>query len=198
MSNKILVVDDDAAARRMLFLLLETTAEILQAASGEEALRLVAEERPRLMLLDMTMPGMSGLDVLKAVRASAPATTVIMLTGAVDVELAQRSLELGAAEYVTKPFDLPRLKEKVKRIMAIVKGDDRNSHGLPWRIGSPESPAVPAAGPIAPTIEAVSRWEGEGGNPATSGEPMAAPTPDAALKLPLVKPSSEANPVEIK
>src|ERR1035437_5031562 len=125
MGNKIFVVDDDAAARRMLFLLLETTAEILEAASGEAALRLVAAERPRLMLLDMTMPGMSGLDVLKAVRVSAPAMTVIMLTGTVDVELAQRALELGAAEYVTKPFDLPRLKEKVKRIMTIVKSDDR-------------------------------------------------------------------------
>ena len=109
MSNKILVVDDDPAVRKMLTQLLETTAEIVAVSTGEEALRLVDAERPRLMLLDMRMPGMGGLEVLQAARAAAPALTVIMLTGENDMDLATRALELGAVEYVTKPFDLNRL-----------------------------------------------------------------------------------------
>jgi DNA-binding response OmpR family regulator len=134
MSNKILVVDDDPAVRRMLCLLFEGTAEVLQASSGEEALRLVGAERPRLMLVDMTMPGMSGLETLTAAHAAVPAMTIIMLTGKVDVELAKRALELGAVEYVTKPFDLPRLKEKVRSCLDAVPED----HGAPWRVVPPE------------------------------------------------------------
>lgn len=143
----------------MLSLLFEATAPVLTAATGEEALSLAAAERPRLMLLDMTMPGMSGLEVLKAVRVSAPAMTVIMLTGQVDVELARRALTLGAAEYVTKPFDLARLKDKVNRVMEIVTGDDRNSHGLPWRIVTTDEQSAPAATPAETPLNEVPLME---------------------------------------
>ena len=161
--NKILVVDDDPSVRRMLTLLFDATCTVLLAASGEEALKMLAAQRPRLMLLDMTMPGMTGLEVLKASHAAAPAMTVIMLTGAVDVELAKKALELGAVEYVTKPFDLTRLKEKVLRSLETISTDDRNNHGLPWRVVEPEIPA--AGGPVKapPADGAVARWEGEGG-----------------------------------
>ena len=169
MSHKILVVDDDPAVRKMLTLLLETTAEILLASTGEEALLIIVAERPRLMMLDMVMPGMGGFETLKAARALAPAMTVIMLTGKNDLELAMRALESGAAEYVTKPFDLNRLKDKVKRCMEIVSVDDRNSHGLPWRIVPPEGPVASRAAKIAPANEAIARWEGEGGGLAPSG-----------------------------
>ena len=164
--NKILVVDDDPAVRRMLTLLFETTCTVLLAASGGEGLKILAAQRPRLMLLDMTMPGMSGLEVLKAAHAAAPAMTVIMLTGAVDVELAKKALELGAVEYVTKPFDLSRLKDKVQRSLETISTDDRNNHGLPWRIIEPET--SPADGPAkaAPADGSVTRWEGEGGGAA--------------------------------
>ena len=120
MNNKILVVDDDPAARRMLTLLLETTGEVLEASSGDEALPIIAAERPRLMLLDMTMPGMSGLEVLKASQIYAGTMTTIVLTGQNNVELAQQALALGAAEYITKPFDIARLKEAVKRCVEAV------------------------------------------------------------------------------
>lgn len=140
MNKKILVVDDDPAARRILVLLLETAYEVLQAETGGEALRIVAAQRPRLMLLDMTMPGMSGLEVLKAAQTPASPMTVIVLTGRNDIELAKKALALGAAEYITKPFDLAHLKEKVKYTMDAVPGDKRKDGGLPWRtiISSPE------------------------------------------------------------
>jgi DNA-binding NtrC family response regulator len=136
--NKILVVDDDQAVRKMLSLLFESTAEVLTAKTGEEGLRLLAEQRPRLMLLDMVMPGMSGLDVLKAARALNPALPIIMLTGKTDMELAKKALELGAVEFVTKPFEMSSLKDKVNRSMETLSPDDRNNHGLPWRVVEPE------------------------------------------------------------
>jgi DNA-binding NtrC family response regulator len=172
MSRKILVVDDDPAVRRMLTLLLDSVAPVLSTPTGEEGLKILAAERPSLMLLDMTMPGMGGLEVLKAARAAVPSLTVIMLTGAVDVELAKQSLALGAVEYVTKPFDLPRLKDKVKRSMETASKDDRNSHGLPWRLAEPEIPAAPAPAKAGPTDEALARWEGEGGETKPNEEPL--------------------------
>ena len=164
--NKILVVDDDSSVRRMLTLLFDAACVVLLAANGEEALAIVAAQRPRLMLLDMTMPGMSGLEVLKAAHAEVPAMTVIMLTGAVDVELAKKALELGAVEYVTKPFDLTRLKEKVLRSLETISTDDRNNHGLPWKVVEPETAAADVAAKAAPAEGSVARWEGEGGGAA--------------------------------
>jgi DNA-binding NtrC family response regulator len=163
-SRKILVVDDDQAVRKMLSLLLESTCEVLLASSGEEGLRLVAAERPRLMLLDLVMPGMGGLEVLTAARAISPAMTVIMLTGKTDMDLARKALELGAVEFVTKPFDMASLKEKVGRSLETLSADDRNNHGLPWRVVEPDAPAAAARDASAPSEESLARWEGEGGD----------------------------------
>lgn len=142
MSDKILVVDDDPAARRILTLLLQTAGEVLEASMGDEALRIIAAERPRLMLLDMTMPGMSGLEVLKAVRTSAVGMTIIVVTGQNDIELAKQALELGAAEYITKPFELPHLKEKVMRCMQAAPKDIRKGEGPPWHVVGEIPPAT--------------------------------------------------------
>lgn len=133
MTNKILVVDDDPAARKILTRLLHANGRIFEAASGAEALRLIEAERPRLMLLDMVMPGMSGLDVLKARQTSAAAMVILVVTGQADIELAKQALEFGAMEYITKPFDLPRLKDKVTRCLAAAPEDKRKDDGLPWR-----------------------------------------------------------------
>jgi DNA-binding NtrC family response regulator len=124
MSRKILVVDDDPTARRLLTLLFQSTCEVLAASTGAEGLRIIEAERPRLMLLDMTMPGMSGIEVLKATRASGVVMTIIVVTGQNDIELAKQVLELGAVEFVTKPFDLLQLKEKVKRCLGDIPEDE--------------------------------------------------------------------------
>lgn len=144
MGDKILVVDDDPAARKLLTLLLETTGKVLAAETGAEALRIIDEERPRLMLLDMTMPGMSGLEVLKAARTRAVDMTIIMLTGQNDIELARQALALGAVEYITKPFDLPQLKKKVERCMKAAPKNEKRDGRPPWRTvdPSPQDDAV--------------------------------------------------------
>lgn len=134
MKNRILVVDDDPDARKTLALLLATSGEVLEASTGEEALRIIDAQRPQVMLLDMGMPGMSGLEVLKAAQNGTVTMTVIVLTGKNDVELAKRALGLGAVEYVTKPYDAKHLRDKVKGLMGGAAGNDRNARWLPWRI----------------------------------------------------------------
>ncbi|MCX5795938.1 MAG: response regulator [Elusimicrobia bacterium] len=134
MNNRILVVDDDPADRKILACLFETTGEVIEASTGEEALRIIEAERPRLMMLDMVMPGMSGLEVLQACQASAVTMTIIVLTSQNDIELAKRALELGAVEYITKPFVLANLKEKVERCVKVVPEDKGKDDGRPWRI----------------------------------------------------------------
>ena len=112
----MLVVDDDPEVREALVLAFKTHYTVLEASSGTDALRLLAEN-PRLMLLDMSMPDMGGLEVLAAARDVVAGMTVLMLTGENDIDLAKQALALGAAEYITKPFDWDQLKERVGRCM---------------------------------------------------------------------------------
>jgi CheY-like chemotaxis protein len=79
------------------------------APTGVEALRLVPEFRPDVVLLDLALPEMSGDTVLQRLRQSDPHLPVIMVTGNTDMDVARRMLSLGAFDYVAKPFDLSRL-----------------------------------------------------------------------------------------
>ncbi len=131
MSQKILVVDDDADQRRTIHLALEALCEVLEASNGREALAVINAERPCALLLDIGMPEMGGLAVLRAAHDLSPAMAVIMLTGEMDLEVARSALELGARSYVTKPFDVGQLRAEVKRLLEPKEGGD---HARPWRI----------------------------------------------------------------
>jgi DNA-binding response OmpR family regulator len=135
-AKKILIVDDDPDMRETIRLLLGAEFEVLQAADGREAVELAGKERPRLVLLDVAMPGMTGVEVLGAMRAADPAVVVIVLTGESDVETARKALAVGAAAYVTKPFDTEPLRASVRRFMS-AEPDDKN--GRPWRIEDPRA-----------------------------------------------------------
>ena len=76
-------------------------------------MKLVSVSRPDLVLLDILMPGLNGIEVLKRIRSITPTTKVIMVTGNADLRLAREALELGAVAYVDKPFDLAYLKRVV-------------------------------------------------------------------------------------
>ena len=115
---KILIVDDDDEMRRLLGGLLAPTCEVLDASNGIDALCLLQRARPRLMLLDLAMPEMDGLEVLAAALRLAPAVQVVMLTGDADVNSAVTALNKGACAYVTKPFDPAYLREEVARLLA--------------------------------------------------------------------------------
>ncbi|MDD5657241.1 MAG: response regulator [Elusimicrobia bacterium] len=132
--KNILIVDDDADLRAGLRLLLGRDFEISEAADGAACLEMIAADCPQLMLLDIAMPGMSGIEVLKVVRAKCPGLRVLMLTAQADLELARQSLDIGANAFITKPFDFGELRAEVKRILEEPAQDEQDQDYRPWRV----------------------------------------------------------------
>lgn len=116
-SRRILIVDDEEHIRKVLSRALITQGyEVAAAAGGEEALMLASSTPCDLALLDLKMPGMSGLEVLQRLKEMLPDLIVIMLTGVADNEtLETQSRAQGAAAYLTKPCTLAELRESVAR-----------------------------------------------------------------------------------
>ena len=128
----ILIVDDDADLRQMLFQLLNKTYNVIEAAGGQRALEFLRTQRPRLVLLDVAMTEMSGIEVLRAVRELDKTLRIVMLTSHQEIELAKIALDLGAIAYVTKPFDAEFIRGEVARLLAPAADDARA--GRPWRV----------------------------------------------------------------
>ena len=117
---KVLIVDDNAGTRAMLKILLEKAGhQVLgEAEDGRGALKAFLELRPEVVLLDIIMPGISGIVVLEEIRRVSPATKVIMLTAVDDLTIAMESVRLGASDYLTKPFDTEDLFSAIRRVSA--------------------------------------------------------------------------------
>ena len=118
MAKKILIVDDDALMRRSLSVTLDQAGYTTQtAASAEDALSAVTRQPPDLVLLDVGLPGMDGMEALRTLRRRAPHLPVIFVT-ARRRELDEIvGLELGADDYITKPFDMDVLLAHVKAVL---------------------------------------------------------------------------------
>jgi DNA-binding response OmpR family regulator len=109
--GKILVVDDDEQIRTVLQRFLERKGyEVRTASNGEEALSMIKKERPHIMLLDINMPVMSGMEVLKVLPEVDKELAVMMLTGNGDETLAREAMERGAVDYIPKPMNLNYLE----------------------------------------------------------------------------------------
>jgi len=114
MPGSILVVDDDAMVRQTFGEVLAASGyEITLADSGLAALALLDVARPDVVLLDIAMPGMNGLETLTRINARHPRLPVIMITAYTDVDLAADALKRGAADFVYKPVDLDDLARAV-------------------------------------------------------------------------------------
>lgn len=112
--GRILVVDDEAPVREVLSdYFVERGYAVFTAADGQEALAAFARERPDIVLLDVRMPGLDGVQVLKRFREADPDVAVIMVTANEDVALARETLSIGAFDYVAKPFDFEHLNQMV-------------------------------------------------------------------------------------
>jgi DNA-binding NtrC family response regulator len=106
MKTRILVIDDDASLRRVLeYNLQEAGYAVAVASSGEEGLSLFETVDPALVITDMQMPGMSGMQLLAAVKERSPETLVIMITAFGTIDLAVKAIKSGAYDYITKPFN---------------------------------------------------------------------------------------------
>jgi DNA-binding NtrC family response regulator len=119
MSEKVLLVDDevellDTLSERMR----NRGMEVATSSSGVEALKKVDQEAYDVIILDLMMPGVDGLEALKILKAKRPELQVILLTGHATVEKGIEAMKLGAMDFLEKPADLNQLTEKIKKAQA--------------------------------------------------------------------------------
>ena len=135
--SQILVVDDEPAVREVLIQFLEEHGYTADGAEdGPAALALCGKEPPLVILLDIAMPGMNGLETLKRLRQIVPQSAVIMISGHADQEMALQALDLGAYDFIQKPLDFQYLERTL--LAKIVTLD----HAAP----SATAKGVPSAG----------------------------------------------------
>jgi putative nucleotidyltransferase with HDIG domain len=116
-SPRILIVDDEVEITEILADLLSEEYQCLKAGSAEDALARLREGDFQLVISDITMPGMSGLEMIPHVKDLSPQTVVVMISGMQTVESAIGALRLGAFDYLMKPFDLRQVEAVVKRAL---------------------------------------------------------------------------------
>ena len=123
----ILIVDDEISICEVLGQYLKKEGYTVSlASSGEEALEVLARETVHLIISDIKMPGISGVDLLKKVKETTQSLPVLMTTGFPTLDTAIEALKLGAYDYMTKPFHLEEIGEKVKRAFSTIKLQEEN------------------------------------------------------------------------
>lgn len=124
--GRILVIDDEAALRQTLARILQRAGhDVTTAESGEMGLSLLANASFDLVYMDLRMPGMAGLDTLKAIHASQPNLPVILFTAQPDMQSAVEALRLGATDYLLKPLQPEILIERTEKTLARLEKDRR-------------------------------------------------------------------------
>lgn len=120
MAGKILIVDDQFGIRILLNeVMVREGYETYQAANGIQALEIVQNHEPDLILLDMKIPGMDGIEILKRVKKIDPDIRVIIMTAYGELDMIQEAKELGAITHFAKPFDIDDIRKAVRDYLPI-------------------------------------------------------------------------------
>ena len=118
--DRVLIVDDDSSMRYSLTRMLEGQGMgVATAKNGTEALEQFRAEAPDLVVMDIKMPGQSGLDVLRQIKEKDPKALVILMTAFGTTETAIEAMKFGAFDYILKPFDIPKMKSLVERALEV-------------------------------------------------------------------------------
>ncbi|CCQ95006.1 two-component response regulator [[Clostridium] ultunense Esp] len=116
--KKVLIVDDQLGIRMLLTELLKKDGyETQQAANGREALALLGKESFHLILLDMKIPGMNGIEILREIRQRLPSIQVMMMTAYGELEMMEEARNLGVLHYFAKPFDVEEIRHEVNKVL---------------------------------------------------------------------------------
>ena len=115
---RILVADDEEGIRESLKLILSGQYDVTFSADGEETLSKLTRERFSLALLDIKMPKLDGLEIMRRLKQQQIQTPVLILTAYQSVELAKEAIKLGARDYLPKPFDREQILEAVRSVIA--------------------------------------------------------------------------------
>ncbi len=118
-SIRILVVDDDPTIRASVADALSSEArEVLVAASAEEALAVLSSRAPDIVLSDVKMPGVGGMELLQAIKERVPLADVVLMTADDNVPTVVSAMRGGAVDFLCKPLDLHELREVIQRLVA--------------------------------------------------------------------------------
>jgi len=162
MAIQILIADDHGVLRAGLRALLESEPDMQvvgEAADGREALRLVDELRPEILLLDVSMPGIDGIDTARQLKKSHPKTRVLILTMHEDVVLAREALQAGASGYLIKRAVESEL---ISAIHAVARGDMYLHPSVARALLQDTWPAPPAPRPLTPRESEILRLVAQG------------------------------------
>ena len=122
-TNHILVVDDESDVRELLRKFLTRRGyEVDTASDGMAAIEAIRKNHPDIVLLDIRLPKIDGLSVLRRLRDDADDVAIITMSGIADEDMARQSLELGAADFITKPFNLPYLETSLLAKLILLEG----------------------------------------------------------------------------
>lgn len=113
MKKRVMVVDDDHEVRRALVSILSDFFEVIEAVSGEMAVKLFCKHTPHIILMDIAMPGMSGIEATRRIKEKCPRAKIIGFTAYSDTR-GQEMLDAGAREVIPKPVSLPHLLERIE------------------------------------------------------------------------------------
>jgi len=138
--GKVLVVDDEQGMREFLTMLLEKQGHrVITAADGEQALQLVAEHTPDLVISDLRMPNVDGIGLLAGVRKQHPELPVILVTAYASSDSTIQAMRLGADDYITKPFRIEEIRLVVEKALARRKRRQQDQASQP---AAPEAPQL--------------------------------------------------------
>ena len=113
----ILVVDDEKSMRESIHMLLREDYNIRLAKSGKEAIEIIKNHSVDLVLLDIRLPEIDGIEILKIIKGIDDSIEVIMVTAVIMVKHAVEAIRHGAYDYITKPFDIDALQEQVEKVL---------------------------------------------------------------------------------
>jgi putative two-component system response regulator len=122
--KSILIVDDELGVRESLKMILKPSYQVHTATGGREALQFIQEDKIDLVALDLTMPGLSGIDVLRQIKKNDPDMEVIVITAHGTPQNVQEAGRYGAGDFIIKPFSVPDLINSIKKSL------ERRNHNL--------------------------------------------------------------------
>jgi len=122
--KSILVVDDELGVRESLKMILKSIYQVYTAVDGGEALQSIQKDKIDLVALDLTMPGLSGINVLQQIKKDYPDMEVIVITAHGTPQNVQEASRYGAGDFITKPFNVPDLIDSINKSL------ERRSHNL--------------------------------------------------------------------
>jgi len=116
--NKILIIDDEATIRKLFIrLLARDKYKVFTAPNGKKGIETTRKNKPDLIILDLKMPEMDGIETLKRIKKFNEDVVVIVLTAYGTMETAGEAMKLGAYDFISKPFDIERIRVSIKRAL---------------------------------------------------------------------------------